>query len=124
MATTFRVTPEDLVRGKVLKPGWYPATIKGFSEKAAKTDGSTNFVFEFTVDGPEDCQGVVLMRTFSEKAPGMMVPLLEAAGAKIDPKSTNTFDLDALVGRQIQVYNNNREYEGRIRNDVTDFRPL
>ena len=114
--------PSDLQRGKVLSPGWYPVAVKGYQEKAAKTDGSTNYVFEFTVEGGE-YDGVVLTRTFSSKAIGMMASFLEACGAKLDVKAKNTIDLDATINQKIEAHNSNREWEGKVRNDVDDFRP-
>lgn len=117
-----KVTKSDLIKGRTYDCDWYPVEVIDFDEKAAKTDGSTNYVYTFRIlSGP--FEGGELTRTFSEKVIGMMVPFVEACGGKFD-EDGGSFDPAALKGRKLQVYNNNRMYEGKMRNDVSDFRPL
>lgn len=104
------ITPDDLKRGDLVAPGWYPgeisnyeeATTKDNKEKGTKSDGSTNCIFEFRADA-----GPVLKRYINEKALGfgkdlyaaMNLPKNEAGGYDV---STELFE--KAKGVRIEVY--------------------
>lgn len=130
MPLTFTVTREDMLRSKVLDPGWYKVKVKKVSQETAKSDGeSTNTWVDMTViGGPNQQDGtlpvdVPVRRCFSEKAPGFIVPFLTAMGAKID-QAGGTFDIEKAVGKELLVYVANRMWEGSLQNDVKDFKPV
>ena len=129
MPIPFTVTREDLLRSKTLDPGWYKATIKKIWQEPSNAGDSTNTWAEFSVvEGPaqkdnSNPQGTPLRRCFSEKAPGMIVPFLVAMGAKVT-ENGGTFDVEKGVGRDILVYNENKMYEGRMLNNVSDFKAI
>lgn len=122
MPLTFSISREDMLRSKVVEPGWYNCIIKGVSQEAASTDGSTNTIVDFVViDGPQ--KDVPLRRYFSEKAPGFAVNFFKACGAQIGEQGA-TFDVEKSIGRKMQVFVKNEEYGGSMRNRVEDFRPM
>jgi len=127
----FQVTREDMLRSKVLDPGWYPVIIKKVSQEKAKSDGgqSTNTWIDMTVlGGPDQQDGsrpndTPLRRCFSEKAPGFIIPYLQACGASVKTEGGN-YDIEKSIGKKIQAYVKNRLWEGNLQNDVVDFRAL
>lgn len=119
------ITQDDINRSKILEPGWYQTEITACEDTLAKSDKSTNTTLSFKVLSGA-FKGAIVYRLFNEKAPGFAIPLLKALGVEIGEvgESGREFDLDATVGRRIEVYVKNREYEGQIRNEVVDYRPL
>jgi hypothetical protein len=123
-----RITADDLKRGVVMDPNWYPAVVKSVEVKPSKGDGSTNWNYKIEIlqgknkDGKE-LQGVIVYRLFNEKAMGFAVPFVEACGQKITPDGAE-IDPNYPVGKKLMIYVKNREYEGRLQNEVADFRPI
>ena len=122
MPLTFTVTREDMLRGKVLEPGWYKAVISKVSQEPASTDGSTNTIIDFTVTEGQ-FKDTPLKRYFSEKAPGFIVPFLVACGAPVG-EAGGTFDIEKCKGKVIMIYVANDMYNNRPTNKVEDFRPV
>lgn len=123
-----RITPEDLKRGTILDPNWYPGLVKSVEVKPSKGDGSTNWNYKIEIlagknkDG-KDLAGVTVYRLFNEKAMGFAVPFIEACGQKVTAEGAE-IDPNYPVGKKLMVYVKNREYEGRMQNEVADFRPI
>lgn len=118
----FRLTQEDINRNRLVDPGnWYPVEIVNVYEELSSRGDSMNTKLDMKIiDGP--FTGAMLYRTFNEKAPGYVIPLLKAFGVEIVPDQE--YDLTALQGRRLRVFVKHSEYNGQIRNDVVDFRPL
>jgi hypothetical protein len=123
-----KITAEDLLRGVIIdEAGWYPAQVTDAEEKISKSGDSNNCNVTLKLLGPEKYQGVIVYRTFNEKAPGMAAAFFVACGAKTDKDGKlipGEFDFDACKGRKLQAYIQQRTFEGKVRNDVADFRPL
>lgn len=128
-STKLTITREDLLKSKILEPGWYKVKINDVAVKEAKTDGSTVYNLEMTViGGPSQKDGVSpvgikVFRTYSEKAPGFAVKLFQALGAKIDPEKGAEVDFAGTVGRELGAYIKNDLYKGVMKNVVEDFQP-
>jgi len=126
-APKMRITADDLRRGTILDPNWYAAIVKSLEVKPSKGDGSTNWNYKLEIlagknkDGKE-LAGVVVYRLFNEKAMGFAVPFLEAVGFKI--VEDGEIDPNYPIGKKLMIYIKNREYEGRLQNEVADFRPI
>lgn len=123
------ITREDVLRGKVLEPGWYPVTVKSVDEEVSSKGDSTNYVVILLVDGPEHVAGTPLKVYFNEKAIGRSIPFINACAGKdlIDEKTVAsdkpmTIDLGKTVGKSILAYVANGNYNGRTTNQVEDFR--
>lgn len=124
MPSLFRISREDLLRGKVIPPGWRASVIKAVTQKVAKTDGSTNTVVTFVVDDKSPFDGVPVDRVFSEKAPGFAEGFASAVLGRPIKLEGEEFDFDRAVGKQIKVYYTNEKYQGRMVNRAEDFAPL
>lgn len=112
---------KDLLRGKVVEPAWYLVNIDAVGEGPSKDGGSTNYPVEATIiknadTGAEDFKGVPLDWNFNSKAIGFAVGYLAALG--VDVKAGARFDLANSAGRQIEVFVENGEWQGRMVNRV------
>jgi len=118
-----KISREDLLRSKVVAPEWYPVEITKVDEHPSKSGDSTNWDVTLKLQDPPEVNGVTVIRTFNEKAPGFAVNFLKACGAKIDEQG-GEFDMQAAVGRKLLVYIKNETWNGVMRNKAEDFRPL
>lgn len=111
----------DLLRGKVVEPAWYVVEIQQVGEAPSKDGGSTNYPVEGVIiknadNGSEDFKGVPLDWNFNSKAIGFAVGFLAAFG--VDVKSGARFELGNAIGKQLEVFVENGEWQGRIVNRV------
>jgi len=115
---------DDLLRGKIVTPGWYLVELGQFTQKLAKSGETNNYIFEDTKiiknaeTGSEEFTGVPLNILFSghPKAKGFMVGFLSALGAEI--KAGSRFNIENGAGKQIEVFVDNDIYEGRTVNRI------
>lgn len=121
------LTPDDLKKGDLVPPGWYPAEIVDYKEKDADTDSSTNCIFTFKIiDG--QFKGVTANKLFNEKALGFGKNLWAALKFPFDPQkgyelSTELFQ--QTNGHKVKIYiKRGKSNKGNEFNDVTDFQPL
>lgn len=121
------LTPDDLKKGDLVNPGWYPVEIVEYEEKDANTDGSTNCIFHFKIlDGP--FKGVTVKRLFNEKALGFGKNLWSTLRFPFDPEKGYDLHTDlfkATIGQKLQIYvKRGQSNKGNDFNDVADFKPL
>jgi hypothetical protein len=117
------ITPEDLLKGKLVAPGWYPALIKNVEEKPSKGDGSTNWNLEFKILEGTEFSGVPVYRTFNEKGAGFAQNFVLACGGKFEKGKSFELDFHKTVGTKLKIYITNALYEGKMKNQVEDFQP-
>ena len=111
----------DLLRGKVVEPAWYVVRIDNIGEAPSKDGGSTNYPVEGVIirnadTGSEDYAGVPLDWNFNSKAIGFAVGFLAAFG--VDVKAGARFELANAVGKQVETFVENGEWQGRMVNRV------
>ena len=111
----------DLLRGKVVEPAWYVMNIDSIGEAPSKDGGSTNYPVEGTImknadSGDEKFKGVPIDWNFNSKAIGFAVGFLSAFG--VDVKAGARFELASATGKQLEVYVENGEWQGRMVNRV------
>ena len=121
------LTPDDLKKGDLVPPTWYPCEIVEYDEKPADTDGSTNCFFHFKIlEG--DYKGIVVRRLFNEKALGFGKSLWAALEFPLDPVkgyelSTELFK--QTVGHKLMVYvKRGKSNKGNEFNDAADFKKM
>lgn len=117
-------TEDDAQRGKAVdEAGWHPVKVEKHSQVAAKTDGSDLFKYSLKViDGKY--KGKTLFCQFSAKAMGFMIPFAEATGTKVGPKGLAGYDTENPVGKTLEVYVKPELYQGKMQNNVADYRAL
>jgi len=111
----------DLLRGKVVEPGWYIMHIDNVGEAPSKDGGSTNYPVEGTIvrhmdNGSEEFKGVPIDWNFNSKAIGFAVGFLAAFG--VEAKTGVRFELSNAIGKDLGVFVENGEWQGRIVNRV------
>lgn len=112
---------KDLLRGKVVPPAWYRIRIDNVGEAPSKDGGSTNYPVEGTIinnadDASTDYAGVPIDWNFNSKAIGFAVGFLQAFGVEVT--AGKRFDLNSATGRELEVFVENGEYQGRTVNRV------
>lgn len=126
-AFEFSFTKDDLSRGLPAPAGWYKAKIVKVETKEANTDKSTNILvhFKFTVvNNDGSTRDKTLFRIFNEKAKGFAVPLFLAANGGVPLKEGQSYSFNSLEGLEMEIYIKETTYEGKLRNEVADYRPL
>ncbi len=121
------LTPDDLKKGDLVEPGWYPAEIASYEEKEADSDGSTNCIFRFKIlDGP--AKGVQPQKLFNEKALGFGKELWATLKLPYDPVKgyeLTTELFNKTIGHKLQIHvKRGKSNKGNEFNDVDSFRPL
>ncbi|MET0786430.1 MAG: DUF669 domain-containing protein [Paenisporosarcina sp.] len=121
------LTPDELRRGDLIPPGWYPTEIVDYEEKEAETDGSTNCFFHFKiVDG--DQKGIVIRRLFNEKAFGFGKNLWAALELPYDNVRGYEFSTELFkqtIGHKVMVYvKRGKSNKGNEFNDAQDFKKM
>ena len=121
----------DLMRGKVITPAWYRVVINSVGEapaKASEKGPSTNYPVEATIqfngdNGSTEFTGVPLDWNFNSKAVGFAVGFLQAFGVEV--KAGMRFDLKSAENRELDVFVENDQYQGRLVNRVNHkYRPI
>jgi hypothetical protein len=121
MSPVVQFSDRDLLRGKVVEPAWYLVSIDNIGEAPSKDGGSTNYPVEGTIiknadTGNEEFKSVPLDWNFNSKAIGFAVGFLQAFGVEI--KSGQRFELTNAVGKVVEVFVENGEWQGRLVNRV------
>jgi hypothetical protein len=114
----------DLMRGKIITPAWYRVKIDAIGEAPAKQSEkgpSTNYPVEATVmfngdTGDTEFAGVPLDWNFNSKAIGFAVGFLQSFG--VDVQAGTRFDLKSAEGREVDVFVENDQWQGRLVNRV------
>lgn len=125
------LTPDDLKKGDLIPPGWYPAEIVDYDEapasENAKNPGSTNCNFYFKViDGPS--KGATCKRLFNETALGFGKALWKTLKFPYDEVKGYDLSTDLFkqtIGSKLKIYiKRGKSNQGNEFNDVADFMPL
>lgn len=112
---------KDLLRGKTVTPGWYRMKIDAVGEAPSKDGGSTNYPVEATIlfngdNGDKEFAGVPIDYNFNSKAIGFAVGFLQVLG--VDVKPGTRFELSVAAGKELDVFVENGEWQGRLVNRV------
>ena len=122
MSMRFQVTPQDVKRSKIVRPGWYLAKVTKVALEDAKDGQSKNIVID--LEGMEsDVMGVPFKTWISEKAPGLAVPVIKAFGGKVTEEEGSDFDFDTIVGKTVRIEIITDKWQGRPTNKINDWAP-
>lgn len=119
-----KFSERDMQQGRVITPGWYRVKINSVGEAPAKPSEkgpSTNYPVEGTIlfqgdTGDGEFAGTILVWNFNSKAIGFAKGFLECFG--VVPVKDKAYDLSAAQGNQIDVFVENKDYQGRTVNSV------
>lgn len=124
MPIPFSITKDDLLRSKLVTPGWYTLRIKNITQGPGKKDENamtTRFDFEIVDGALKEFIGVPISHWLSEKAPGMAIPLLQALSGKKMDENGMDLDLEKAIGKNVKGYVKNEPYMNRMTNKISDF---
>ena len=116
------ITARDINRSKVVTPAWYRVRIEGVGEAPSKAGDSTNYTIDGTIlfNAEDKTTTFADVPTpywnFNTKAKGFMVPFFEALGGTVEPGSR--FDFNNAIGKEIDVFIENKDFEGRMVNNL------
>ncbi len=124
---------KDVLRSQIVPPTWYTVEVKGLSTKPAKSDGSTNFLYELVIaEGPyKDVptkdflineKGIFGNGQAFFVACGFPKELMEKL--RKGEEESVPIDEQAPVGKMIRAFIANTKWENRVSNEATDFLPL
>lgn len=113
----------DLLRGKPIEPAWYRVHLDSIDGEGelSKDKKSTNYNVEGTIlfngdNGDITYKGYPISWNFNSKAMNFTKELFIAFGLEL--KSKERYRLEALAGKDIDVYIENETWQGRIMNRV------
>jgi hypothetical protein len=123
MSPLVEFTESDLLRNKIVSPGWYRLELGLVSEwSPSKDQQSNNCTIEAVIlhnadNGDKEFAGVPLTLRFNDKktARGFIEGFLRSLGVDV---TAQRYDLAAAFGKQIDAFVENGTFEGRIKNDV------
>jgi hypothetical protein len=117
-----KLTPADILKGKLLDAGWYGATIVKADDdwKPSADKQSANWKVTFEIYGTG---GKEIDHTFNTKALGFLTPLISAIrGKEIEPAAMD-FDTKEVVGKKVDVQIIQDTYQGMMNNKITAYLP-
>ena len=116
---------QDILRSKLVTPGWYLARINTIGENPSKNkeNPSINYpveaiIIKNAVDGSEEFAGVPVGWNFNSKVKSFIIPFLAAFG--VTAEGGKRFDLNSAVGQTLQIYVENDTFDGRLINKVNN----
>jgi hypothetical protein len=121
MSPIITFSQKDILRGTVVTPGWYRVHIDNIGEALSSDKNSTNYPVEATIlfngdNGEIQFTGVPLDWNFNSKAIGFATGFLAALGVEV--KAGSRFELSNAAGKDIDVWVENGDWNGRIVNRV------
>lgn len=116
-------TERDLKRGATVEPDFYLVRIDDVGVKPSNDGGSTNYPIDITViknanNGSEKFNDVPMTFNFNSKAMGFALGFMKVLNPELEVKADQKYDLESAKGQMIEVFIGNKEYNGRILNDV------
>jgi len=129
MAPIIEFDEQDFLRSKIVTPGWYRVRIDNVGEKPSKgTNADTTKIFPMSgvilfnaENGSEEFSGVPTPPSWNfndnPNAKGFIIGFLKAVTG--DPNfHDKRIELKAAEGKQVDVFIENDQYEGRIVNRI------
>jgi len=102
--------------------------INSIGEAPSKDGGSTNYPVDATIvknadNGSEEFKDVSITWNFNSKAIGFAAGFLGSFG--VEAQQDKRYELNSAVGKMIEVFVENGEWQGRIVNRVNHkYRPV
>lgn len=116
------ISPEDLAKNKLIKPGWHPLEVVDYDERKSKNGSSFNYIWTFRCLTPGE--NAIFTLFFNEQVVGRMSGLVLALGA-VETESGVDVDLNKseLVGKTVKGNVFRGDYNGQPKNDVSEWMP-
>jgi len=112
--------------GSYVPPGDYGAKIVKGELKDSERSGSRYFAWQMQITRPSEFKGKTVYTNTSLKPEALwsLRNLIHAAtGKNVAGKALN-FDPEKLYGKEVAITTEDREYDGKMRTNVVDIRPV
>jgi|WetSurMetagenome_2_1015567.scaffolds.fasta_scaffold404833_1 hypothetical protein len=122
---TVSFSDEDIKSGFLVQtPGRYNYELTKVKTKAAKTDGSPNYILQFKgLNG--EMEGVVVFVQISSKAKWLLAPIFRAANNGEPLEKDKSYEIDDLVGCTFSAMTSRGQSEqGNYFNNLSDWKPV
>jgi len=128
MSPIVTFSEQDILRNKIVTPGWYRVRVDRVGQKPSKGDNpdtTTIWPIEGTIlknaeNGSEEFAGVPSPAGWNfndnPKAKGFMIGFFNSVGATVKPGER--MELAAAEGHELEVFIENDTYEGRVVNRI------
>jgi len=121
----WNISPEDVAKSQLVKPGWHPTEISEVEIVQAKDKGSMNVRYTFKIFAGEYKGTENRFVYFNEKLPELMAPLIDALGYPKNAEGGYNFTINNnLVGKKFNAFWQRGVYEDKPINKVTEYAPL
>jgi len=128
MSPIITFNEQDILRNKIVTPGWYHVRVDRVLEKPStgtNPETTTIWPLEGTIiknadNGSEEFAGVPTPAGWNfndnPKAKGFMIGFFSSLGAEVTPGTR--MELKVAEGKELEVFIENDTYEGRIVNRI------
>lgn len=119
-----RFSDQDIKAGFLVKnPGRYNYMLADYKTKAAKTDGSTNYILRFVgLNG--EMKDVPVFVIISSKAQWLWTPIFTAANGGKELVPDQDYDIDTLKDIRLSAVTNRGTRDGIQFNQLQDWKPF
>ena len=118
-----KLTPADILKGKLLDAGWYSAKVVKCGDdwvKAKSDPNSANWLVTFEI---QNTGGKEIDVSFSSKALGFLTPFISAVRGKEVPPEHLAFETTEVKGKMVDVQIIQDTYQGMMNNKITAYLP-
>lgn len=117
-----QVNLDEVPEQRLVDPGWYRVRVEKAEPRQNRDGNGQHIAWELRiVEGEFEGQPLFFNTGLSDKGLPILKRFLKAAGFQWDPKGFDTAD---VLGAELEVRVEHREYEGEPRNDVRGFRSI
>lgn len=117
-----QVNLNDVPDRVLVEPGWHRVRVEKAEVRDNKDGSGQHIAWELRiVEGEYQNQRLFFNTGIGQKGLPILKRFLRAAGVEWDEEG---FDLEDVLGSELEVRVEHREYEGELRNDVRGFRPV
>jgi hypothetical protein len=117
-----KLTPSDILKGKLIDAGWYGAKIVKVAEDWVPSSDkqSTNLAITFEILGTGGKELDVIVNS---KGLGFVAPLISAIENKEIKPEAMEIDTSKWTGKMVDVQVIQDTYQGRLNNKITGYLP-
>jgi hypothetical protein len=117
-----KMTPADILKGKLLDAGWYPAKVvkvdEDWTPTADKQSMNTKIVFEILGTGGKEIEVII-----NSKGIGFASNMIAAARGSELKLELQDIDTAELLGKELDVQLIQDAYNGRMSNKISSYLP-
>lgn len=112
----------EILRSKIVEPGFYRVKIESVGEKPSKTGDSINYPMEGTIlfnadNGDTKFRGVPIDWLFNSKGQGFIIPFIQAVTGE-EVQAGKRIELKAAENQEVDIFITTGMWNNRPKNEV------